>query len=328
MWTNDEGLRHCHHAALLGILTHMRRTCILLTGLLCAAAPAQAQVTVDLHALDALPGGKPATESSPQHQPPPKRASKRPTVARQPKPSPAQATAAAHAPQSATSSATTAATPAAAPPATTVPNTAAPTPPPPPPPPPPAPTVPTPAPPTPAPPAATLPTAPPATVALAPIVPPPEPAQAAPAPAPPISDSATSAATATGHGLRVTFGTDEADLSPSSASAIHDFVQSAPSGDSASYNVVAYAAGTPEDPSTARRLSLSRALAVRSALMADGISSTHIYVRALGATAGDATPDRVDVAVLGGNTTPASATIQAPATTPTQTPANTKSQQQ
>ena len=307
MWTNDEGLRHCHHAALLGILTHMRRTCILLTGLLCAAAPAQAQVTVDLHALDALPGGKPATESSPQHQPPPKRASKRPTVARQPKPSPAQATAAAHAPQSATSSATTAATPAAAPPATTVPNTPAPTP---------------------APPAATLPTAPPATVALAPIVPPPEPAQAAPAPAPPISDSATSAATATGHGLRVTFGTDEADLSPSSASAIHDFVQSAPSGDSASYNVVAYAAGTPEDPSTARRLSLSRALAVRSALMADGISSTHIYVRALGATAGDATPDRVDVAVLGGNTTPASATIQAPATTPTQTPANTKSQQQ
>jgi outer membrane protein OmpA-like peptidoglycan-associated protein len=307
MWTNDDGLRHCHHAALLGILTHMRRTCILLTGLLCAAAPAQAQVTVDLHALDALPGGKPATESSPQHQPPPKRASKRPTVARQPKPSPAQATAAAHAPQSATSSATTAATPAAAPPATTVPNTAAPTP---------------------APPAATLPTAPPATVALAPIVPPPEPAQAAPAPAPPISDSATSAATATGHGLRVTFGTDEADLSPASASAIHDFVQSAPSGDSASYNVVAYAAGTPEDPSTARRLSLSRALAVRSALMADGISSTHIYVRALGATAGDATPDRVDVAVLGGNTTPASATIQAPATTPTQTPANTKSQQQ
>jgi outer membrane protein OmpA-like peptidoglycan-associated protein len=307
MWTNDDGLRHCHHAALLGILTHMRRTCILLTGLLCAAAPAQAQVTVDLHALDALPGGKPATESSPQHQPPPKRASKRLTAARQRKPLPAQATAAARAPQSATPAATTAATPAAAPPATTVPNTAAPTP---------------------APPAATLPTAPPATVALAPIVPPPEPAQAAPAPAPPISDSATSAATATGHGLRVTFGTDEADLSPSSASAIHDFVQSAPSGDSASYNVVAYAAGTPEDPSTARRLSLSRALAVRSALMADGISSTHIYVRALGATAGDATPDRVDVAVLGGNTTPASATIQAPATTPTQTPANTKSQQQ
>ncbi len=292
----------------------MRRTCILQLFPVCSArpAPAQAQVTVDLHALDALPGGKPATESSPQHQPPPKRASKRLTAARQRKPLPAQATAAARAPQSATPAATTAATPAAAPPATTVPNTAAPTP---------------------APPAATACKHCPAghcsrlrrLYHAAPSRPRPRPPHrrrrsptAPPAPRP-----------RPGHGLRREHSVpDEADLSPSSASAIHDFVQSAPSGDSASYNVVAYAAGTPEDPSTARRLSLSRALAVRSALMADGISSTHIYVRALGATAGDATPDRVDVAVLGGNTTPASATIQAPATTPTRTPANTKSQQQ
>ena len=142
---------------------------------------------------------------------------------------------------------------------------------------------------------------------------PPPPAQAPPPPQPPISDSAASAATATSGGLRVTFGSGETDLSPASASAIHGFVQSAPSGDSTSFNVVAYAAGTPEDPSTARRLSLSRALAVRSALMADGVSSTHIYVRALGAPEGDATPDRVDVAVLGGNgSTAVSATGQAP----------------
>ena len=59
--------------------------------------------------------------------------------------------------------------------------------------------------------------------------------------------------------------------------------------------------GTPEDPSTARRLSLSRALAVRSALMADGVASSRIYVRALGATGGDEAPDRVDLAVMGGN---------------------------
>ena len=64
---------------------------------------------------------------------------------------------------------------------------------------------------------------------------------------------------------------------------------------------MAYAAGTPEDPSTARRLSLSRALAVRSALMADGVTSSRIYVRALGATGGDEPPDRVDLAVMGGN---------------------------
>jgi hypothetical protein len=35
--------------------------------------------------------------------------------------------------------------------------------------------------------------------------------------------------------------------------------------------------------------------------MADGVSSTRIFVRALGAATGDEPPDRVDLAVLGGN---------------------------
>jgi outer membrane protein OmpA-like peptidoglycan-associated protein len=116
----------------------------------------------------------------------------------------------------------------------------------------------------------------------------------------------------TGAGLRVTFGSGQADLSPASAEAIKNTVKSAPAGDSTSFNVVAYAAGTPEDPSTARRLSLSRALAVRSALMADGVSSSHIYVRALGAAGGDEAPDRVDVAVMGGNA-PAASPVNAKA---------------
>jgi outer membrane protein OmpA-like peptidoglycan-associated protein len=104
---------------------------------------------------------------------------------------------------------------------------------------------------------------------------------------------------ATGDGLRVTFGTGQVELSPTSAAAIKGVVQSAPVGEGVSFNVVAYAAGTPDDPSTARRLSLSRALAVRSALMADGVSSTRIYLRALGAAGGDEVPDRVDLAVMG-----------------------------
>ena len=80
----------------------------------------------------------------------------------------------------------------------------------------------------------------------------------------------------------VTFGSGQADLSPASAEAIQGLVKTAPASDSTSFNVVAYAAGTPDDPSTARRLSLSRALAVRSALMANGVGSSRIYVRALG----------------------------------------------
>src|SRR5262249_18284913 len=131
-------------------------------------------------------------------------------------------------------------------------------------------------------------------------------------PPPPVSETANSSATSTAKGLRVTFGTGQADLSPASAEAIKAIVHSIPSGDNTNFNVEAYAAGTPEDPSTARRLSLARALAVRSALMANGVGSSHIYVRARGAAAGDETPDRVDLAVVGANA-PAAAPASAPA---------------
>jgi outer membrane protein OmpA-like peptidoglycan-associated protein len=137
-------------------------------------------------------------------------------------------------------------------------------------------------------------------VALAPVVPAPE-APSAPPPPPPVSNTSNSTASSNAAGLQVTFGSGQSDLSPASAAAIQNLVKSAPSGDGTSFNVVAYAAGTPEDPSTARRLSLSRALAVRSALMAGGIASSRIYVRALGAPEGDKTPDRAEVAVLGSN---------------------------
>ena len=62
-------------------------------------------------------------------------------------------------------------------------------------------------------------------------------------------------------------------------------------------NVVAYAAGKPDDPSTARRVSLSRGMAVRSVLLDSGVPSAQIYVRALGATASDGPADRVELVV-------------------------------
>ena len=251
----------------------MRQLCLVLTALFGTAVPALAQVTVDLHALDALPGARPAGKAhAVQHSGP------RPTQRRVATATPAKST-----PEPATKSpaatqtvATALPAPTAAPSATTTPATATPPP-------------------------ATLPTAPPPIAALAPVATPPQVAQAGPPPPPPISDSAASAATNTGSGLRVTFGGGDANLSPASATAIKNTVQSAPSGGNTSFNVVGYAAGTPEDPSTARRLSLSRALAVRSALIADGVDSSRIYVRALGAAGGAEAPDRVDLAVMGGN---------------------------
>jgi outer membrane protein OmpA-like peptidoglycan-associated protein len=243
----------------------MRQFCLVLTALLGTAAPAMAQVTVDLHALDALPNASPAAPEHAVRKAVPRSTPRRVAVVKPRKP-PAHATAE----TPTTAPQVTVATPPAAAPATQ------------------------------APPAATLPTAPPATIALAPVPPPPPAAEPEPPP-PPISDVSTSTATTTQKGLRVTFGAGETDLSPASAAAIKAAAQSATPGSDTTFNVVAYATGTPEDPSTARRLSLSRALAVRSALMANGVSSSHIYVRALGAASGKDDPDRVDLAVLGGN---------------------------
>jgi outer membrane protein OmpA-like peptidoglycan-associated protein len=261
---------HCRRPQFPVNLWCMRQTWILPLALACAGTPALAQVTVDLHALDALPGNKAqAPEPAPRlptarrvvtakpASPAPQRATAAPLPLPPDVPAPGQPT------QSPTSTATTA--PAATPPA------------------------------------ATLPTAAPPTVALAPLVAPPPTAPTAPPPPPPISSTANSTASSTSAGLQVTFGTGQSDLSPASATAIQNLVKSAATGDGTSFNVVAYAAGTPDDPSTARRLSLARALAVRSALMAEGISSSRIYVRALGAPEGDKTPDRADVAVLGSN---------------------------
>jgi outer membrane protein OmpA-like peptidoglycan-associated protein len=249
-------------------LARMRQFCLVLTALLGMTASAMAQVTIDLQALDALPNAKAAAPGHAVRKAAPRPTQRRVAVVKSSKSS-------AHA---------RAETPATAPQVTVATS--------------PPPSVPA----TPAPPAATLPTAPPSTIALAPVPPPPPAAQPEPPPPPPISATAASAATAVQKGLRVTFGAGEADLSPASAAAIKAVTQSATPDSDTTFNVVAYATGTPEDPSTARRLSLSRALAVRSALMANGVSSSHIYVRALGAAGGTDDPDRVDLAVLGGNT--------------------------
>lgn len=60
----------------------------------------------------------------------------------------------------------------------------------------------------------------------------------------------------------------------------------------------AYAGGTGETLSSARRLSLSRALAVRSYLIEKGIRSTRIDVRALGRAEDSGPPERVDIILL------------------------------
>jgi outer membrane protein OmpA-like peptidoglycan-associated protein len=136
----------------------------------------------------------------------------------------------------------------------------------------------------------------PDTASITPIAPPP--AAAAPPP-PPVSEKAATAATSTPSGVRLTFAPGQSDLSPESSNSIKQLTADVPAGDATTFNVLAYAPGKPDDPSTARRVSLSRAMAVRSALVADGVPSARIFVRALGEQFGDGPPDRVDISVNG-----------------------------
>ena len=138
-----------------------------------------------------------------------------------------------------------------------------------------------------------VPTVPPAIAAIPPAVA--VPVQRPPDPPPVVvaADAPGEASPAPG-GVRVTFGAGRADLNAATDAAIRSFVR--PLRDSEQpINVLAYAAGSADDPSTPRRLSLARALAARAVLINEGVASTRIYVRALGSAGGDGPADRVDL---------------------------------
>lgn len=145
-----------------------------------------------------------------------------------------------------------------------------------------------------------VPTAPP----NAAVLPPPAvavPTAPAPLPPVPVADDAPGAAEPLPDGLRITFGKDRSDLNPAAVAAIRQLALQAKAKPGA-LDVAAYAAGTPDDPSIPRRLSLARALAVRAVLLQEGVESPRIYVRALGANANSDPADRVDLTRQGAAT--------------------------
>ena len=62
--------------------------------------------------------------------------------------------------------------------------------------------------------------------------------------------------------------------------------------------LLAYASADERSEAKARRLSLSRALEVRSYLIGKGVASTRMDVRALGNQAPSGSPDRVDLTLI------------------------------
>lgn len=103
---------------------------------------------------------------------------------------------------------------------------------------------------------------------------------------------------ATAGANRLTFDAGSATLNDSTRRTL-DALAAQLSGNEQRLKVVAYAAGQSNNVSQARRLSLSRALAVRAYLIDKGIRSTRMDVQAMGAPEnGNGPADRVDLSLI------------------------------
>jgi outer membrane protein OmpA-like peptidoglycan-associated protein len=97
---------------------------------------------------------------------------------------------------------------------------------------------------------------------------------------------------------RVLFAAGGAEL-PDAAKGELDAVARQLSSNDRRLQLVGYAGSTTDEANQARRISLQRALAVRSYLMEHGVPNTRMDVRALGNRAdGKDPPDRVDLVML------------------------------
>ena len=96
-------------------------------------------------------------------------------------------------------------------------------------------------------------------------------------------------------GMDILFASGTSDLSTEAKAQLDKLADNLKGDEKSRLQLLAYAAE--DSPSKARRLSLSRALAVRSHLIAKGVRSTRIDVRALGDQIPGGEPNRVDLQV-------------------------------
>jgi outer membrane protein OmpA-like peptidoglycan-associated protein len=97
--------------------------------------------------------------------------------------------------------------------------------------------------------------------------------------------------------LTIIFRPEETALDhKSSKTMLESVLPSLKNNQNATIEIVAFASALPNaPPNTARRLSLTRALAVRSALMAHEIQEQRVIIKALGATEDGKPPDRLEI---------------------------------
>ena len=100
-----------------------------------------------------------------------------------------------------------------------------------------------------------------------------------------------------GNKLRILFGEESSNLPDETASELQKLAEKMNGDRRLRLVLYGFAGGAPDTPSKARRLSLFRALAVRTQLMNYGVRSTRMQLRALGNRVEEGPPDRVDIVV-------------------------------
>ena len=102
----------------------------------------------------------------------------------------------------------------------------------------------------------------------------------------------------TGHVLQVAFEATASKLPSEAKKGLKGLAEKLKDKKNLRLQLLAYAGGKALSPSKARRMSLSRALSVRSFLIENGIRSTRIDVRALGSKTSEKPLNRVDVNIV------------------------------
>jgi outer membrane protein OmpA-like peptidoglycan-associated protein len=122
-------------------------------------------------------------------------------------------------------------------------------------------------------------------------------AASVPPPAAPQQASTTTETPADGP-VKVIFNNEDTKLSADGQSALESVLGKLAASDNLRVQLMAYASGGDLTSSKARRISLSRALSVRSYLIEKGVRSTRIDVRALGYKGEGEPKNRVDVNLI------------------------------
>ena len=113
----------------------------------------------------------------------------------------------------------------------------------------------------------------------------------------PVADAKTRTETLEGGGMRVLFSPESSDLNEDSLKAVEAYANTLKDQPEKRIILTAYATLPGDDISMPRRISLARALAIRSIFIKAGVATTRLYPRAMGRPdKGDASPaDRLDI---------------------------------